>query len=101
MHSYITLQDGDGRKLKGPKTQIKWPNICAVDKITAFKSTNHNMGTLKFHLQVFGGKKHAILPIAKSFRTAVCSDSLVARPGGQVTGKDSLNMAAMSCSILA
>ena len=30
-----------------------------------------------------------------------CSDSLVARPGGQVTGKDSLNVAAMSCSILA
>ena len=33
--------------------------------------------------------------------TKYCSDSLVARPGGQVTGKDSLNMAAMSCSILA
>ena len=30
----------------------------------------------------------------------ICSDSLVARPGGQVTGKGSLNMAAMSCSIL-
>ena len=99
--SYITLQDGDGRKLKGPKTQIKWPGICAVDKITAFKTPNINMETLKFHLQakvtfsrscfnprkhegrghtltplpphprIFGDKKHVILPIAKGFRTTV------------------------------
>ena len=43
-----------------------------------------------------------VLPWCPNTGTAgYCSDSLVARPGGQVTGKDSLNMAAMSCSILA
>ena len=42
-----------------------------------------------------------ILHTCIAYYTLISDMSLVARPGGQVTGKDSLNMAAMSCSILA
>ena len=39
-------------KFEGPKMQNKWPDIGAVDKITAFKPPNHDMEMLRFYLTV-------------------------------------------------